>query len=103
MSRETDNQPDVPQLIKAIRAVQEYSGMGIRQCRDALAACDNDPLLACGYLFYDGSLINLKGQDKEAWLLRQAKGYAQSLMLDSDGRIRRASSPTSPRPGLKLR
>lgn len=79
-------------LVNAIRAVSEYTGVGRGECRKALAACGNDPLVACGYLHYEGCLVNLNGQDREAWTLERAKEYAGLLMLDGEGRICHAPS-----------
>lgn len=79
---------------EAILAVREYTGLGRGDCRRALAACDNDPLVACGYLRYQGCAINLNGQDVEAWTLRNARAYAELLMLDEDGRICHAPKPS---------
>lgn len=90
-------------LSEAICSVSEYTGFGRRECRQALAACDNDPLVACGYLHYQGCLVNLNGQDREAWTLDRAREYARLLMLDDDGRIGHAPSPAPKRSGPGLR
>lgn len=84
-----------------IRAVREYTGLGAAQCSKALVACENDPLVACGYLHYDGCAINLKGQDPHAWRMRNAREYAKLLAFDGDGRIGHAP-PTLKQHGPRL-
>lgn len=47
-----------------VRRVRAFTGHGLLAVKRALEACDGDELLACGYLRYEGSLINLKGGDR---------------------------------------
>lgn len=85
---------DYNDFATAIHAVREYTGMGVKECRKAVVACEGDPLMACGYLHYAGCAVNLNGQDVEAWTLRSAKDYAKLLMLDEWGRICQAPAPS---------
>ncbi|MBF6615486.1 MAG: hypothetical protein ITG07_02050 [Candidimonas sp.] len=90
---------EIGNFVRAVQAVRGYTGMGLHACRNALVACDNDPLVACGYLHFAGSLVNLNGKDREAWTLRQARDYAKLLTLDGDGNIAHAISPNANRTG----
>jgi translation elongation factor EF-Ts len=88
---------EVKAFVTAVRALSEYTGLGVRDCRRALAACDDDPLVACGYLHYSGCLVNLNGQDREAWTLNRAREYAQLLELTDEGKIAQRAEPLKPR------
>lgn len=47
--------------VEMVRRVREFTGQGLIAVKHALEVCDGDELLACGYLKYEGCLINLKG------------------------------------------
>ncbi|MCF6783713.1 hypothetical protein [Stutzerimonas stutzeri] len=85
-----DTSMEIEAYVRTVHAVRNYTGMSLAECRNALATCDNDPLVACGYLHYAGCLVNLNGQDREAWTMRQARDYAKLLMLDENGSIAKA-------------
>ncbi len=86
----------------SVAAVSDYTGIGKGECRKALVACDNDPLVACGYLHYLGCAVNLNGQDAEAWTLRQARDYARLLTQDETGRICHAPPPSPKNSGPRM-
>lgn len=77
-----------PKIIAAaIKAMREFTGEAITDCRKALRAANGDPLLATGYLRAAGLLVHIKG-DRLAWQLRQAESYAKGLVMGIDGKIR---------------
>ena len=88
---------EVRAYVAAVRSLSEYTGLGVKDCRLALAACGDDPLVACGYLHYSGCLVNLNGQDREAWTLKRAREYAQMLDLTDDGKIVQRADSAKPR------
>lgn len=62
-----------------VRALQQFTGQGLMDCKKALVTCQGDVLLAVGYLCYRGCLINLKSGDMANWVRKQAAGYADRL------------------------
>jgi len=89
------NEVEAQAFAAAVRAVVEYTGLGMRECRDAVEKCDGNPLWACGYLRYAGSLVSLKGRDHIQWARGLGQGYAECyLMLDEAGRVKYIDAPS---------
>ena len=78
---------EAAKIVKAIRAMREFSGENIMDCRQALRTANGDPLLALGKMRIRGHLVHVKG-DIVAWELRQAESYARNLVMGDDGKIR---------------
>lgn len=79
-------------LIDMVRAIREFTGEGMLASKKALSACDGDPLLACGYLKYHGSLVNRKGISHTDWAKSAGASYAKDLRLMPDGSISRTGA-----------
>jgi translation elongation factor EF-Ts len=77
---------EATKIVKSIRAIRDFSGEGLMDCKKALRSANGDPLLAVGILRASGLCVNIKG-DRQAWNLRNAEGYAKTLELTEDGAI----------------
>lgn len=82
-------------IVEALRAMREFTGEAITDCRKALRAANGDPLLAIGHLRAIGLCVHVKG-DRIAWQLQQAQRYAKGLEMGSDGKIRHVDVQPSP-------
>lgn len=86
---------EAKRIVAAVKAMREFSGEGLMDCRAALRSANGDPLLGLGLMRAKGLCVNVKG-DRLAWNLRQAESYAKLLILDDQGVIRHAE------PGLEM-
>jgi len=59
-----------------VLALRERTGVGLMDCKKALEACDNDFLLAEGYLHYNGCAVNVRPRGEET----RAEAYSQWVM-----------------------
>lgn len=62
-----------------VRALRQFTGQGLMDCKKALVTCRGDVLMAVGHLHYSGCLINLKSGDMVTWVRNRAAGYAEQL------------------------
>lgn len=72
---------DFGQKIKALR---EWSGEGVANCKSALVKCDEDLLMAAAYMRYQGCLVATTNKN---WEMDMARKHVGDFMLDADGKI----------------
>jgi hypothetical protein len=77
-----------------VKALREWSGEPVSNVRRALEACEEDILVAAGFLKYDGCLVNSPNQ---SWALDKAKANVDDFVLDAEGKLAYNPKPVTSR------
>jgi hypothetical protein len=75
-----------------VKALREWSGEPVSNVRRALEACEEDILVAAGFLKYDGCLVNSPNPN---WALDKAKANAADFTLSAEGKLDYKPKPVS--------
>ncbi len=65
--------------MQLIMQLRNMSGCGLEQCRIALEKCNDDLILALGYLKYDGCAVSVKNYDD--WVMQMAQKFKDEYIV----------------------